>query len=401
MKILRWFCILLIGSVFIHQNTYGGSILSSSGIGTPYHFSSSRSMGMGGVSIAVPVPMNTPRSNPALLSFIESTQLSLQFYYEFNRIEDQSEKAVSQYANLDGFDFAIPCGRGVSLGIGMRPWTRVDYKMVFNDSIASESYSKSVIGSGGLNAFDFSLSARPVSLISIGLTGHAYFGRIQEQQILVYENSAFKSSDDIASYQHKGFGWTAGLLVKPSDRFQIGTIFRPKCKIETEAEISHIFSNKTETAKGNSTIPSAFGIGLSAEVFRGLHMGFDYKYHQWQDLTVMDKPANNTQNVNGFSFGMEYLATTEPFANIWKRIAYRCGLSIEPAYVLDPSGNSITEKWVSLGVGFPFFVNAAVLDISLSAGIRGSVEQNGLSEKMLRLSVSITGRERWFIDRFR
>ncbi len=83
-----------------------------------------------------------------------------------------------------------------------------------------------------------------------------------------------------------------------------------------------------------------------------------------------------------------------------KRIAYRLGFSYQPYFSLDPDGKTITEKWITMGIGFPISRSASQIDIAFAFGKRGSIKTNGLSENLFRLSLSITGGEKWFIRHY-
>ena len=67
-----------------------------------------------------------------------------------------------------------------------------------------------------------------------------------------------------------------------------------------------------------------------------------------------------------------------------KRWAYRVG------------GEPIDERTISLGTGFPFRHNLGSLDVALSYGIIGDLEKNGMETETWRLTISVTGLERWW-----
>ena len=153
---LHIFLILLFLFLFSSQ-TMGGSVLSSYGVGIPFAFPNARSMSMGGVAIAVPSQYAVSRLNPAGLQQIQKTTLSLQYFYEQNKYEDESGKATSQYGNFDGFTFVMPIGKRLGFSASMSPYTRVDYYLSFQQEQSDELFIKSVHGNGGLNTFSFSL----------------------------------------------------------------------------------------------------------------------------------------------------------------------------------------------------------------------------------------------------
>jgi hypothetical protein len=51
---------------------------------------------------------------------------------------------------------------------------------------------------------------------------------------------------------------------------------------------------------------------------------------------------------------------------------------------------------ISVGTGFPFGQNLGALDLALSYGIIGELEPNGLETTFWRLTLSVTGLEKWW-----
>jgi hypothetical protein len=57
---------------------------------------------------------------------------------------------------------------------------------------------------------------------------------------------------------------------------------------------------------------------------------------------------------------------------------------------------AIEEKTVSVGTGFPFRQNLGELDVAVSYSEIGDLETNRLQSKVWRLTISVTGLERWW-----
>jgi hypothetical protein len=58
--------------------------------------------------------------------------------------------------------------------------------------------------------------------------------------------------------------------------------------------------------------------------------------------------------------------------------------------------NPVDEMSVSVGTGFPFRQNLGELDVAVSYGTIGDLEKNGLESTVWRLTISVTGLERWW-----
>ena len=116
------------------------SVLSSVGAGMPVESPGARSMGMGGLSIAVADDRSVETLNPAALHRIHLTHLSIQYVSDQSRYGDASGSAFSAYSNFNGFTFAMPLGRGAGVSAGLAPWTRMDFRLVFDHTLDGESY---------------------------------------------------------------------------------------------------------------------------------------------------------------------------------------------------------------------------------------------------------------------
>ena len=112
MKLRLTLMIFVMICVTTVPNAVTGTIYSSKGLGSPYFYPHSRSLGMGGLYVATSSPMIISRLNPAGLFRLQNTRLSVQYFFEGNRYSEPDADALSQYSNLDGFTFAMPLGKG-------------------------------------------------------------------------------------------------------------------------------------------------------------------------------------------------------------------------------------------------------------------------------------------------
>ena len=390
-------CSLLI--VILLQLTapaFGGSVFSSRGFGQPALLANARSLGMGGVAIALSGPLTISRLNPAGLSGIRTTALTLQYLFENNRYEDGSGSNISSYSNIDGFHFVLPLGRGAGLAAGLTPLTRIDYYLTFDEQLGGEPYTKSVEGSGGLNTFTFSAFWAVRPFLALGLSGHYVFGKMVESWEIDYENSAFYQSTDTYSTKNWGYGFTAGLLIKPLASLQIGAVYSTDYHIDNRTDIYYVFTTDNKQLNGSLLYPSSWGIGLTYQVPDLVLIGGDFQYYMWNHLQINGNDPGYTDNQIRIAAGAEFFHSRQREAPYIKRLAYRVGFSYQPYFALDASGQTVNEYWGTLGFGFPLISNTR-LDIALGYGIRGSVDMHQLRDNLFRVSASITGGERWFV----
>lgn len=378
----------------------GGSILSSHGLGLPYDNPTVRAMGMGYAALANPSSSRIEHTNPAGLAYTRTTQLTIQGIFHQNRYKDPESNATSYYANFDGFHFAVPFGKGLTASFGLKPVTRVDYRIAFADQIESDAYTRSLKGSGGINRFAFAAAWTPANRVSIGVRASFLVGRIIEESRNRFESASdFTSSHDrISTYAH-GFNWTAGLIVRPARAWTVGAVYSPSANLDTEIDLSQIFSTSS-LRDGLIRYPSSYGIGISYLLRNRFLIAMDYQVIEWSGLHINETGLEETRNSPRIAFGVEKTPSTGPYAAYLKRIPLRLGFCYQPYYILDPNGEALSEFWATFGFGLPLFHDTSHLDFMIGLGRRGSLETNGLEENLIRFGVSITGGEQWFVRKY-
>lgn len=376
------------------------SVFSSKGAGSPRFFPNARAMGMGGISYALPSLFSISMSNPATLYTISVTRLSIHYGYDNYRIREGTESAASEYSNFGGFQFAVPLGSGMGVAAGLSPLTRMDYNFVFKENLSGESYEKSVEGQGGLNTLMLSFCWAIRQNLSLGISGHLLFGRLREEWNVVYDRTDFVSSKDIYATTNWGFGFTAGLSFRPLRFLTLGAVFTPTAHLTNRTDSYHTYNVEKQSRDGSLSYPASWGLGTTFHIGEIGLIGVEYAQQDWSTLTINDQHVSGTQKTQRISAGLEIQATKEPFTPYLKRIAYRLGCSYQPYFSKDPDGNGINEYWITAGLGLPLFMNASQIDIAFGLGKRGSLETNGISENLFRITVTVSGGEKWFTRRY-
>lgn len=386
--------------LILSSNAIGGSVFSSYGVGLPYSFPNARSMGMGGTAIAIPYQHAIPRINPARFGGINQTSLSLQYFYEQNKYKDDTGKATSQYANFDGFTFIVPFGEKLGIAASIRPLTRIDYHLIYQQATTEQLYIKSVEGIGGLNTFSFSCYWNITNKIAVGASGDYIFGKIKENWEVTYESADFVSTSDLLSTKNWGYGFTAGILIHPISALHLGAVYQPNINLDTRTSTYYTYSEDVLTHQGTIKIPSSWGVGASFGIGQFGLIGADFHQQDWSQLKINSQLLNRTKSIQRFSFGGEFCFSDDPFDAYYKRMSYRLGMCFQPFFVNDITGQSIIEKWLTFGLGLPLLMNMAQVDLALAFGQRGSLEKNGITENLFRISLSISGGEKWFVRRY-
>ncbi|MBN1781737.1 hypothetical protein JW948_11465 [bacterium] len=388
---------------------HAGSILSSGGIGLPMGLSNARSMGMAGTAIALADPYDIPRINPAGLGYIDLSRFTIQYVYESNKSEDGLNSARTPYSNFDGFMFAIPVAGRAGISLGLIPYSRMDFKTGIPGQVNTEPFDQVITGSGGINALNLSGAFRVKNRLSLGITGRFYFGKIEHDWMIDFPESDLFTTKNTYATRIYGTGLLAGVQYR-FDKVMLGAVFTPEIRLDTRTTrdyksmddaTSLTYLHLRDTLEGSITLPASFGFGAGWQASKNIRVGLDAATTLWNDMKINREPAPRSRNTTRWSAGLEYISTSNPYASIWSRSAYRTGFSYEPFYLTDARSNVIHQWWISLGMGLPVWNNTSRANIAFAYGRRGDLESNGLSENLYRIVLSLDAGEKWFERRAR
>jgi len=385
-----------------------GSVLSSEGVGLPLASVDGQSMGMGGVSIAVPDPFHLSSANPAGLHTIDLSRFTIHYLYESNTFQTNQGSAKYPYSNFEGFIFGVPVTSNSALAFGLKPYSRVDYKTSLSNQINDIAYDQIITGSGGLNTIDLSGSFKFMKNLAAGITGHFYFGRIEKNWLIDFSGTQHYTTKDTYATRASGAGFTLGLHYQPMPDLTIGAVWTPSAKLNTKtfldykaiednSEVTYIHYRDTLTS--NIRIPASIGFGLGWRINTKWKIGSDLVFTDWDEMKIDNQSCNKLHSVIQSAVGIEYIVTQNPYAPFFKKCIYRTGFSYTPFYTTDISDQAIHEWHLTTGIGIPIWNNSSRANIAFSYGKRGSLDTNGLSETLFRIILSLDAGEKWFLRR--
>ena len=373
---------------------YGGSFYSSKGIGLVSDFVSGRSVGMGGIGLAVMDPFTINYLNPATLSAITWTTLSGTFNHESVGLKNSSQSATISDSNFDGFQFVIPIKRNTAvIAIGANPYSTIEFSFAQTDSIGGTIVDQEIVGDGGVNTAFFSLSIRPFSKLSLGVTGLFYFGKLRTLHRAIFVDPLSGNTQTEVSQNVTAGGVRFGLVYNIIQDWNIAAIFAPRLDLETNKVVTlQQVAQFSDFDDQDFNLPSTIGFGTSIRAFNKLSFGFDYLRQNWSNVTS-GSYVNNSQR---FGVGVEYFPGGSRLDSYFSKVSYRAGFSYKDRGLEDPVNQKITEFFGTMGVGLPIKWSAARIDLALQAGRRGSIAKNPFRETILRFTATISVAERWF-----
>lgn len=394
------------------------SPLSDRGVGTFTSFAGSRSAGMGNAGLALIGNGYLNRLNPATWIGLENVQITPSFDFAGVTSEDNSLSSSSYASNSDfaGGIFAIPIdkGLGISMAGGFTPLSTYKYKINSLSSVPElqgSYYSVNKNGSGGLGEAFFGASVSPVVGVGIGATFQYAFGRTETVTSVNFDSTGFNSSYTDHSMYLRGPGGTVGLVLGDLDKLtgisllkgvMLAGYYRYAYKLTGSDEINSVYPDGLDTTFSSGAsgyIPPEFGIGIAKVFGNGLSAVLDVRTQQlskYHDSFTSRGTLRNTLFIGG---GVEYLQGRSIRSLFAKRVL-RVGFYYNKTQFVVPTKSGqekqVNELFGTAGIELPLSYTAT-LDVGLQYGFRGLASDLLLHERVLRLYVSFTMGEAWFL----
>ncbi len=152
-------------------------------------------------------------------------------------------------------------------------------------------------------------------------------------------------------------------------------------------------------------LPAFIGAGVTVKKGDKLLVSADYSTQDWSVFNSLGTGAlKNSSRVScGFQYVPHKLASRkEPF---FQRLHYRAGFRYSDTY-LELNSSRLTDMAVTLGFGFPGnprkigeIYSQPIINFAVELGQRGTTDNGLILERYVKLSVSLTLNDRWFIKR--
>ncbi|WP_435313781.1 hypothetical protein [Cellulophaga fucicola] len=408
-----------------------GTIYAQNGTVSPYSYfglGDLRSIGsvenqmMGGISMyADSIHINL--NNPAAYGGLGRTTYTASLSRRESTLKGADSKQNSSVTSLDYLAIGFPIiDNKVGIGFGIKPFSSVGYEVEssFTDPDAGIVTNK-YTGEGGVNTVFFSVGARILQDLTVGVTTNFNFGSIETNRVQDVENVQFGTFDFRESKVNSAnFKISANYTPMLTDKIRMNTYFG----VETQNNLSSdntktigSFSSSTgqqiETidvdldrlglASRGITIPTTTTIGLGFGQDRKWFVGTEYSAQKLEDYTAPFFTVDNLtyENSSRFAIGGFYTPDYTSFTDYYKRITYRAGAKyINSGMVVN--NEDITDFGITFGVGLPLdaindpFSN---INIGFEIGKRGTTSADLIQENYFKINLGISLNSKWFNKR--
>ncbi|MEO8765122.1 MAG: hypothetical protein ABI416_12580 [Ginsengibacter sp.] len=423
------FCLLLITLplfCFAQENSpysrYGvGNILPSGNI---------QNRGMGGISAGFSDAGAINTVNPATYGSLILTTLDVGIEYDGRTIK--SQVPIGSYKSNNGIisylQFGFPLLNGNkkamkkrttwAMTFGLKPISRINYKISSSSEIAADSATTTYEGNGGINEALIG-TALKIKNFSIGFNTGYLFGSKDYSSRLGISND----SGDVfytANYQTRtrfgGVFLNAGLqyAIKIKGGFlrlgAYGTMqqsynankddVRETISYDASTgsitKIDSVFQNDGQ--KGKVQLPSTIGAGFTIEKAHIL-FGADFETTNWDSYRFFGQKDLVKNSWLG-KFGIQYFPSLNGSSKYFDNVRYRAGVSFGSDYIA--VDNNLPVYTISLGATLPlklrhsFYDNQySFMNFGIEYGKRGN-KDNNIKENIFKISLGFSLSDVWF-----
>jgi hypothetical protein len=321
-------------------------------------------------------------------------------------------------------------GIGWGVSFGLRPLTRINYKIEKNERLPGiDSLNTLYEGSGGVNQFNLSTGMK-YRQFSLGISSGYTFGTKDYATQLIFVNDSvpyLKSNTQTKSHFGGIFlniGAQYNFHIKEGSALNVGAYTNLQQKLKARQDkIDETFNfdgaggitpfdsiKYVNDTKGTVVMPAAYGIGFNFHNANGhWTLGADFEYTNWMKYSYYDQ-KDDVQDTWTVRLGAEYYPVNNntPFTKYWRFVKYRAGFYIGPDYVkLD---KSLTNYAATIGASFPLtslrlLINNSdenqfvLLHTTIEYGGRADKNSASFTEKTLRFGIGLSMNAKWFQKR--
>ena len=428
-------CLLLAASPLFTQ-AQENSPYSRYGIGNLTPQGNIVNRAMGGISAAVSDAFYLNTVNPAAPANLAFATLDIAVEYNGRNLVDnntvgsyRSNNAIISYLQV-GFPLLYGNKKAAKKGImwsanfGLKPISKINYKIETNSITAGENVQNLYEGSGGLNEA-FVGTALKIKNLNLGVSTGYLFGEKDYSNRMSFQNDtvAFYKSNYETTTRYGGMFLKAGAqysfkLKKTGEKLFLGAYgnlrgnytAKKSENIETftydqNGGLSRIDSVYSKSdIKGKINLPSTLGVGFAVDK-EHLLFGADFEMTNWDDYEFFgQKDAVNNSWVAkaGVQFIPASGVTNKGYFNFVK---YRAGVSFGEDYI--NADGKLPVYTISVGAGFPLKLRKSfyesqnsVLNVGLEYGNRGN-KNNTIKENLYKISFGLSLNDNLWFRRFK
>jgi len=377
--------------------------------------------GMGGISAGYNDGFTINSINPASYAKLQLTTFDLGVEVDNRtlKVTNPPRKFSAASPMISYIQLGIPLNQKRTWGMnfGLRPITRINYKLEKRENVNGDSILTLSEGTGGSHEV-YVGTGFAIKNLSVGINVGYLFGSrdystrlsFLNDSVLFYKSNHEKQSNYHGIVMEAGIQYAAKLNKTTWLRFGAFGNLQQKLKASRDL-ITETFDYNTDgvftidsvyaekNAKGDIEYPSSIGLGFLFEKQSKWMFGADFKSTNWDNYTFFNE-KDEVQNSWSFHLGGQVIPNVASPKNYWNHVAYRAGFNYGKDYV--KIDKDLHIRTFSVGVGLPLSLRrsyqssqVSFINTSLEFGQRGN-KQNSLRENFFRFSIGFSLSDLWF-----
>ncbi len=385
--------------------------------------------GMGGISAGIADPAAINFVNPASYSNLIYTTLDIAAEVDSRTLKslEPQGKFTANNAIISYLQLGIPLLNGnkkalrknISWGLnfGLRPVSKINYKINSSSRNSIDSVLSLYEGSGGANEAFIGTGLR-IKNVSFGVNAGYLFGNKDYSTRVIFVNDSvqYNSSNSETKTSFGGLFFNGGIQYAGKIKegiIRAGVYGNLQQKYNAKQDLlrqTFVYNSTTgnpdqldsvyekNEQKGIIQMPATAGIGFTVEKTH-LLFGADFEMSNWDNYNFYGQ-KDLVQNNWIAKAGVQYFPATTQSKKYWNFVKYRAGVSFGPDYII--ADKKLPQYSISIGAGFPlklkrsfYETQYSVMNMSLEYGSRGN-NKNNISENILRISVGFSLSDIWF-----
>jgi len=348
--------------------------------------------------------------NPAGYGKLKLTTYTVGGSHQSTQIKNDLASESSSTNSLDYLAIGIPTGK-LNFGLGLIPFTSVGYRIL---NINEETGNR-FTGRGGMNKVYLSTGYAVTDNLSLGVNVNYNFGNIQKN-FTAFQNGIQFGTRQIDRTDLSGFNLNFGLDYQRalSDNLNLFTAVTYSPKMDITAKNIQNTATITLGSRGEElvtsenditfpdsdlSLPAQLTLGAGLGASNKWFLGTEYSYIQAEDFnSVTPNQDVSYQNASQYRLGGFYIPQYNSLTNYFNRVVYRAGIRFEETG-LQINNEAINEFGISFGVGLPASNNFSNANLGIEYGQRGTTNSGLIKENFLKLSISLSLNDKWFVQR--
>jgi len=398
-RVTRVALAVCLGVLLGAAGTLAQTPMASRNIGQRISPDDARIVGRGGWGMAIADTTHPGFKNVASLTYLRHVVIKYTGYGEVADNESPQGTRRTSGAFSPGLQIAVPVIKnrlGLTAGFSMYRSTRWDAQRDTTYALAD-----SIIPGGiALNRegtrfkVPVGIAWRPLGRLSLSGVVNLESGSILENVNEAFGVSGLDPNLQETKDLFKGTSYTLGALWRPFARLSFGASWTPGYDLDIDRQVKAEGVTTRYRESWQMHMPAEYQAGMQLRFTTRWQIGGDAQFMPFSEFRGDDAWAAEMEDEYTLNVGLERRKSTVRRGGM-NNLPFRLGASAH-RWAYGVGGNPIDEYTVSIGTGFAFARDLGQLDLSLSYGIIGDLEKNGMRTEVYRLGVSITGLESWW-----